>query len=44
MMIPISDANGNRIEISFTDVNTLLPITNIPFDYDDMEPEEVPGL
>ena len=29
MMIPISDANGARIEIKFTDTYNLMPITGV---------------
>ena len=34
--IPVSDKAGNLIEVKFLDNSTVLPITNIPFQYDEM--------
>lgn len=35
--IPIMDRNGNKIEMSFLDVNTIMPITNEPFTYNELD-------
>ena len=35
--IPIMDAAGNKIEMSFLDVNTIMPITNEPFTYNELD-------
>jgi hypothetical protein len=35
------DAAGTKIEMKFLDLSTNLPITNTPFNYDDLELEEL---
>ena len=35
--IPIMDANGNKLEMSFLDFTTIMPITNKPFTYDELD-------
>ena len=39
--IPVMDAAGTKIEMKFLDLSTNLPITNTPFNYDDLELEEL---